>query len=260
MTNTATSNPDRPLPPEVDAALAGRFERIVVFSGAGMSAESGIATFRGAQDGLWSRFRPAELATPGAWRARRDVVWAWYEWRRAQVLAASPNLGHLAVARLQQAGLAGVVTQNVDDLHERAGAQDVVHLHGSLMHGRCAACHRAQSLPPPTQLAPEMQPPRCAHCGGWIRPAVVWFGESLPQDAFDEAARRIARADLLLVVGTSGVVQPAAGLVEHAAASCVILEINPAAAAAASPGQRRIAWPAPAGAALRLLAQRFLGT
>ena len=245
------------LPASITVALAKRFERIVVFSGAGMSAESGIATFRGAQDGLWSRFKPAELATPGAWRARRNTVWAWYEARRAQVLAAEPNPGHRAVARLQLAGRAQVVTQNVDDLHERAGAEDVVHLHGSLMHGRCTACHRPQALSDPSAPAEELVPPRCEHCGGFIRPAMVWFGESLSEAAVDEASRRIASADLLLVVGTSGVVQPAAGLVRLAKPDCVVLEINPAAAEVPQ-GATRLSWAATAGEALPLLTEHLL--
>jgi NAD-dependent deacetylase len=247
------------IPIPIAAVLSKRFERIVVFSGAGMSAESGIATFRCASDGLWARFNPAELATPGAWRAQRNTVWAWYEWRRAQVLAATPNPGHRAVARLQQAGIAQVVTQNVDDLHERAGAQEVVHLHGSLMHGRCTACHRPQALGNPPPMAPEMEPPRCTHCGGYIRPAVVWFGESLPEAAMVEASRRIASADLLLIVGTSGVVQPAAGMVRLAPADCVVVEINPAADSSGS-GGTRLNWAAPAGEALPLLADRVLAS
>jgi NAD-dependent deacetylase len=244
------------MPAGLERVLERRFERIVVFSGAGMSAESGIATFRGAQDGLWSKFKPAELATPGAWRANRNTVWAWYEWRRAQVLQASPNPGHLAVAKLQQAGLASVVTQNVDDLHERAGAQDVVHLHGSLMHGRCTACHRPQALAAPVELKSEMEPPRCTDCGRFIRPAVVWFGEALPTDAFDEATRRIHEADLLLVIGTSGVVQPAASLVNQAPDDCVVLEINPGSNGAFT--GRKLGWPAPAGQALPVLTARLL--
>lgn len=245
------------LPEFISAALTEPFQHIVVFSGAGMSAESGIATFRGAQESLWSRFKPAELATPGAWRAQRNTVWAWYEWRRAQVLAASPNPGHRAVARLQQAGIAQVVTQNVDDLHERAGAKDVVHLHGSLMHGRCTACSRPQALGDPPPTASELEPPRCDHCGGYIRPAVVWFGESLPEAAVNEAARRIAQADLLLIVGTSGVVQPAAGMVRLAPSDCVVIDINPAADASSRSGNR-LNWAAPAGEALPLLADHLL--
>jgi NAD-dependent deacetylase len=244
------------LPPELEQLASKPFKRIVVFSGAGISAESGIATFRGAQDGLWARFNPADLATPEAWDARRSTVWAWYEWRRSQVIAAKPNPGHIAAAELQQASIASVVTQNVDDLHERAGANDVVHLHGTIMQGRCSACSKPHKLSEPAPLALESEPPRCVHCGGWVRPSVVWFGEALPTPAIDEARARIARADLLLVVGTSGVVQPAAGLVRLVRSDCAVLEINPA-----SNNQfqgRRWSWAAPAGRALPLLAQRLL--
>jgi NAD-dependent deacetylase len=245
------------IPDSIASVLQRPFERIVVFSGAGMSAESGIATFRGAQDGLWARFNPAELATPSAWRTQRETVWAWYEARRAKVLAAEPNTGHRAVARLQQAGLATVVTQNVDDLHERAGAENVIHLHGSIMRGRCTACARPLALMAPEPETLQRTPPRCTHCGGWIRPAVVWFGESLPEDAVDEATRRISRADLLLVIGTSGAVQPAASLVNLAPKDCVVLEINPA--ADGNQAGRRWTWSAPAGQALPLLSDLLMG-
>jgi NAD-dependent deacetylase len=246
-------------PDAVDALRIRHFERIVVFSGAGMSAESGIATFRDPIHGLWSRFSPSELATPEAWRARRTTVWAWYEWRRSQVLHAEPHAGHRAVAALVQAGVASVVTQNFDDLHERAGASDVVHLHGSLMHGRCSACHRPHGLAPTaatTEPVAELTPPRCTHCGGWVRPAVVWFGESLPADAWRLAEQRIGQSDLLIIVGTSGVVQPAASLAQAAPDDGVILEINPEPAADAHPG--RIVWRSTAAQALPVLAERLL--
>ena len=188
---------------------------VVVFTGAGVSAESGIPTFRDALTGLWQRFDPAELATPEAFRRDPALVWGWYEWRRARVLAAQPNPAHRAIAEL--AGLVPrltLVTQNVDDLHERAGSGGVVHLHGSLHAPRCFACAR-----PFTGLAADLRepeegrridPPRCAHCGGPVRPGVVWFGEELPAQALEQAFAAAQSCDLLLSVGTSGVVYPAA--------------------------------------------------
>ena len=209
-------------------ALARPFESIVVFSGAGMSADSGIPTFRSGRNGLWNEFDPGDLATPDAWRRDKETVWGWYEWRRGLVMRAQPNPGHLAVARLQREFGATVVTQNVDDLHERAGATDVLHLHGSLFAARCFACGTPHVLgeAPQTPLR-QLQPPRCAHCGGYVRPGVVWFGESLPREVVRQAEERIERCDLLLVVGTSGVVQPAAGMVNLAPKSATIVEINP---------------------------------
>ncbi len=210
------------------AALSRRFGRIVVFSGAGMSADSGIPTFRSGSNGLWQEFDPSRLATPAAWRADPAMVWGWYEWRRGQVAQAAPNPGHLAVARLQQALGASVITQNVDDLHERAGTADVLHLHGSLFAPRCSGCCRPH--PPGAAHAKarlRLDPPRCTSCGGDVRPGVVWFGEALDPAVLGEAAQRIAACDLLLVVGTSGVVQPAASLVGLAPADAVVVEVNP---------------------------------
>lgn len=211
---------------------------IVVFTGAGMSSDSGIATFRDKPDSHWSQFNPRELASPEGWRANRHRVWAWYEARRANVLAAQPNAGHLAVARLadvlsQRTGRAvqvSVVTQNVDNLHERAGSTDVIHLHGSLFAPCCAACHRPGQFPPdaPELDATEVEPPRCNHCGGYIRPGVVWFGEDIPQTEFRLAEDLVDACDVMLVVGTSGVVYPAAELPINAHhLGKFVAEINP---------------------------------
>ena len=130
------------LTPELKAALSRPFKRIVVFSGAGMSADSGIPTFRSGSNGLWHEFDPQDLATPAAYSRDKETVWGWYEWRRGLVMTAQPNAGHLAVARLQRDFGARVVTQNVDDLHERAGMSDVLHLHDSLFTPRCFGCAR----------------------------------------------------------------------------------------------------------------------
>lgn len=215
--------------------LAGA-ERIVVMTGAGMSAESGIPTFRGSKTGLWARFDPEQLATPEAFREDMALVWGWYRWRTALVEQARPHPGHLAVAELGRlkAGLV-VVTQNVDDLHERAGSSDVVHLHGSLFEPRCLACARPHSherLPQAAAREPDLRvvPPNCGYCGGPIRPGVVWFGESLPAAAWQRAEEVLLACDALVVIGTSGVVQPAASLPQLVKQRHKpVIEINPAA-------------------------------
>ena len=215
------------------ADLLATATMVGVFTGAGMSAESGIPTFREAQTGLWEQFDPQQLATPTAFRADKALVWGWYRWRMALVERAQPNAGHLAIAALERMkpGLV-VVTQNVDDLHERAGSSDVVHLHGSLFAPRCFACGRAfagaASMPAAGPETPRVEPPPCRHCGGPVRPGVVWFGESLPVEAWSRAERLMEDCDVLLVVGTSGVVQPAAGLPRLAKRyRKEIVEINP---------------------------------
>jgi NAD-dependent deacetylase len=258
--STATPNDGNPidLPPVLEALLARPFERIVVFSGAGMSADSGIPTFRSGSNGLWSRFDPMELATPAAYRQDRDLVWAWYEWRRGLVMAATPHAGHRAAGALQQRLGAALITQNVDDLHERGGATDVLHMHGSLFAARCVACGRPHALGAPAAAPQErLAPPACTHCGGPVRPGVVWFGESLDASVMRRALVQIAACDLLLVVGTSGVVQPAASLVSEAPADAVVVEINPEAAAAA----RRIdfRWATTASCGLPAIARCLLG-
>lgn len=215
------------------AELLATASNVVVFTGAGMSAESGIPTFRDAQTGLWEQFDPEQLATPAAYRADKALVWGWYRWRMTLVERAQPNAGHLAISALERMrpGLV-VVTQNVDDLHERAGSSDVVHLHGSLFAPRCFACDRpfglegAMATHGPQAL--RVDPPACRHCGGPVRPGVVWFGESLPTQAWSRAERLMQRCDILLVVGTSGVVQPAASLPRVAKRQAKpIVEINP---------------------------------
>jgi NAD-dependent deacetylase len=207
----------------IEAIRRNRPRRVVVFTGAGVSAESGIPTFRGA-GGLWRDFRAEDLATPDAFARDPLLVWQWYEWRRTLIRDAQPNAAHGAVARLPDAV---VVTQNVDGLHTRGGAGDVIELHGSIVRVRCVRCGREREAPD----AFESLPPRC-ECGAMLRPGVVWFGEMLPPYALERAAEEIRNADLLLVIGTSGVVQPAAGLVSlHRGLS---IEINPEASALSS--------------------------
>jgi NAD-dependent deacetylase len=167
-------------------------ERITVFTGAGVSAESGIPTFREAQTGLWERFRAEELATPDAFERDPALVWGWYEWRRAKVMNAQPNPAHLAIAAMERhVRRLSLITQNVDDLHERAQSREVVHLHGSLMRPYCQRCKEAfQFAAEPARVSAETQrvePAACGHCGGRVRPGVVWFGESLPAREWEAA-------------------------------------------------------------------------
>ncbi|MBI6603966.1 MULTISPECIES: SIR2 family NAD-dependent protein deacylase [Pseudomonas] len=188
---------------------------IVIFSGAGVSAESGIATFRDSLSGLWERFDPADLATPEAFLRDPELVWGWYEWRRGQGLEAQPNSAHKAIAALAaRVAKLTVITQNVDDLHERAGSSGVVHLHGSLNEPRCFACNKPYRetviLPALLTSGERIEPPRCLQCNGKVRPGVVWFGESLPDVALLAAYDAARHCDLLLSIGTSGLVQPAA--------------------------------------------------
>jgi NAD-dependent deacetylase len=200
----------------VEAIRSLRPRRVAVMTGAGVSADSGIPTFRG-PGGLWNDHRAEELATPEAFARDPRLVWEWYEWRRGLIRAASPNAAHLSLARLEDAV---IVTQNVDGLHVRAGSPDVVELHGNIFNVRCVR-EGTISL---HYDAFESIPPRCA-CGALLRPDVVWFGEALPHDAIERAVGAIHNADLLLVIGTSGVVYPAAGFVTlHEGLS---IEINP---------------------------------
>ena len=207
----------------VRAIRQARPRSVVVFTGAGVSADSGIPTFRG-PGGLWRNFRPEDLATPEAFRRDPALVWEWYEWRRGLVRDAKPNAAHEAIARLPGAV---VVTQNVDGLHARAGARDVVELHGNLFRVRCVREGTVRAADEPFSRLP----PRC-ECGALLRPDVVWFGEMLPEDAVARAVGEIRRAGLLLVIGTSGVVYPAAGFVNlHQGLS---IEINPEVSALSS--------------------------
>jgi NAD-dependent deacetylase len=215
------------------AKLLASAGRVVVFTGAGISAESGVPTFRDALTGLWERFDAQSLATPQAFQDEPDLVWGWYEWRRHKVSTVRPNPGHLAVAAIaNHVPDTVVVTQNVDDLHERAGSKDPVHLHGSLFEPRCAQCGTPAALPPATEPEPEdgrrLWPPSCVRCAGLIRPGVVWFGEALPEAALEAAARASSGCDVLLTVGTSGMVYPAAEIPRLAArAGAAVIQVNP---------------------------------
>lgn len=210
------------------AALGGDGP-LVVLSGAGMSAESGVPTFRGAQTGLWARFDPIELASPTSWHRDPDTVWAWYRWRERLISGAEPNAGHRTVARAAADRDVVVVTQNVDDLHERAGSPIVHHVHGSLFAHRCDTCGAAVHVgPPPAEPVDRLAPPECTRCSGLVRPGVVWFGENLPTTAWEASLRAVRSASAVLVVGTSGLVHPAASLPDVATEAGVpVVEVNP---------------------------------
>ena len=207
--------------------------RVAVLTGAGVSAESGVPTFRDAQTGLWSNFRPEELATEQGFRANPQRVWDWYAERRERLRGAQPNAGHRALAAFERRhpGRLTLITQNVDDLHQQAGSANVLALHGNLFENRwldpCALARRPQDGCP-VQLAEPGRPPRCAQCGNLARPDVVWFGEMLPAHTLAAAERAARQCDVMLVVGTSGQVYPAAGLAEHAReAGARLVVVNP---------------------------------
>jgi len=203
--------------------------QVTVLSGAGISAESGVPTFRDDKNGLWARFDPYELSSVQGWERNPERVWGWYLWRHYLVSDVQPNDGHRAIAAWQDQADVTVVTQNVDDLHERAGSTRVHHVHGSLFEFRCARCDSSYTKPLPvmTEAAIEVEPPVCG-CGGLIRPDIVWFGEQLPQDTWRHAVEATEAADLMVVVGTSAIVYPAAGLAELALArGTAVIEVNP---------------------------------
>lgn len=200
----------------IDAIRQRKPRRVVAFTGAGVSADSGIPTFRG-PGGLWRSFRAEDLATPEAFERDPQLVWEWYEWRRDLVRKAEPNAAHKAIAQLDNAV---VVTQNVDGLHVRAGSHDIVELHGNIFRVRCVRERKAMRREEPF----DSLPPRC-DCGAILRPDVVWFGEPLDEDNLAHASAAIMGADLLLVIGTSGIVYPAAGLVSLCRG--LSIEVNP---------------------------------
>ena len=196
---------------------------IAVLTGAGVSAESGVPTFRG-DGGLWKNYRAESLATPEAFARDPKLVWEWYDWRRSVIAGLKPNAGHYALAELEKrTPQFTLITQNVDGLHELAGSNNVLRVHGSIWILRCLACGRERE-----DRRPRLSeiPPRC-ECAGMLRPGVVWFGEALPTDVWQAAEKAARECDLLLVIGTSAVVYPAAGLA-HVAKSCGarVVEIN----------------------------------
>ncbi len=196
--------------------------RIAVLTGAGISAESGVPTFRGS-GGLWKNFRAEDLATPEAFARDAALVWEWYEWRRSLVRDCAPNAAHTALARLAQHDEleVSVITQNVDGLHTRAGSIGTIELHGNLFRVRCT---REETTQEATAPFPSL-PPLCA-CGALLRPDIVWFGEALEPEDINRAVELISHADLLLIIGTSGLVYPAAGLMSSLQRG-ISMEINP---------------------------------
>jgi NAD-dependent deacetylase len=215
------------------AELIAGSKRLVVSTGAGISQESGVPTFRDALDGLWARYDPEQLATRQAFQRNPKLVWDWYEYRRGLARAARPNPGHYALADLEDLlPHVVVITQNVDNLHQQAGSSDVVPLHGALMQSRCFANCRGDPTIIDVEALPDYDPaagpPRCPYCGAWVRPDVVWFGEALPQANLARAMTLAEQADVMLVVGTSGQVQPAASLPFLAkGGGARIVEVNP---------------------------------
>lgn len=242
MADDEVSIPDALL----EALRAAR--QVTVLTGAGVSAESGVPTFRDAQQGLWARYDPQQLATPEAFEADPTLVWQWYRWRRELIARAEPNPGHRALADLESLCPLTLVTQNVDGLHRDAGSAGVVEFHGNIHRDRCS---REDVIVEPSP-DDDREPPGCPRCDAPVRPDVVWFGEAIPGDALRTALEATERADVFLAVGTSATVHPAAGLIDRALdAGAVVAEINPEASAAGSRVHHALA--AGAGTALPAL-------
>ncbi len=199
-------------------------KRVTVLTGAGLSADSGVPTFRGSQ-GLWKSFRPEDLATPDAFRRDPKLVWEWYDGRRQMIAGTSPNPGHRALAEMERR-LPGfrLITQNVDGLHGLAGSARLVEMHGNIWKTRCPGCSCVEE----DRRVPIPIPPFCSSCGGLLRPHIVWFGESLDPADLETCVQWIRDAEVFLVVGTSGVVQPAASFARMAGeAGAFVAEVNP---------------------------------
>jgi NAD-dependent deacetylase len=198
---------------------------VAALTGAGISAESGLATFRDGETGLWARFDPRELATPSAFARNPKLVWDWYAWRRERVAAAQPNPGHVALAALERRVADFLlITQNVDGLHQRAGSRKLVELHGNITRVKCSR----EGTVVERWEAPSGEVPRCGHCGALLRPDVVWFEELLPEAALSAAEAAARRCAVLIVAGTSAEVYPAAALPALAQrAGAIVVEINP---------------------------------
>jgi NAD-dependent deacetylase len=198
--------------------------RIVALTGAGVSQESGLRTFRDAQTGLWAQYKPEELASPEAFRRDPKLIWDWYAWRREAVKAVRPNAGHYALVEFEErAPQFTLITQNVDGLHRMAGSQNLLELHGNIQRVRCADCYTFTE----TWGDDSESVPQCEVCGGLLRPDVVWFGEALPRDQLEFAVEAARSCEVFFSIGTSGVVQPAASLAYAAHnRGAVVVEIN----------------------------------
>jgi NAD-dependent deacetylase len=198
-------------------------KKIVFFTGAGISAESGISTFRG-KDGIWNKMKPEELADFGAFMRNPELVWEWYQHRRDIITKTVPNPGHTAIVGFEKYYDVTVVTQNIDNLHRRAGSKKVFELHGNIERNFCVDCGAYYNS---ETLEIKEQVPKCAKCGGIVRPDIVWFGENLPQDEYQGSERAAELCDLCFVVGTSAVVYPAAYIPFSAKkAGAYIVEVN----------------------------------
>jgi NAD-dependent deacetylase len=230
--------------------MAGAHE-VLVLSGAGISAESGIPTFREAQTGLWAQYSPQDLATPEGFARNPERVWAWYQWRRTLIARGGANAGHRAVADLEQGRRVYVATQNVDGLHGAVGSTEIAELHGNIWRDRCSNCNATvtHAVAEPADEGPHY----CGRCGAMTRPDVVWFGERLPEAALYSAEAARERAQAVLIVGTSNQVYPAAALVDAAIqAAAPVIEVNPEVTAISSAVDCHIT--APASQALPALA------
>lgn len=205
-------------------SLLHRTSKLVALTGAGVSQESGLRTFRDAQTGLWAQYKPEELASPEAFARDPKLIWDWYAWRREAVKAVRPNPGHYVLAEIERrVPTFMLITQNVDGLHRMAGNHNVLELHGNIQRVRCSEC----SLVAETWDDDTESVPRCASCGGLLRPDVVWFGEALPRDQLEAAVEAARSCDIFFSIGTSGVVQPAASLAFAARnRGAVVVEIN----------------------------------
>ncbi len=198
-------------------------KKIVFFTGAGISAESGISTFRG-KDGIWNKMKPEELANFDAFMRNPDLVWEWYQHRRDIVHKAQPNAGHIAIAELEKYFDVTVVTQNIDNLHHRAGSKKIFELHGNIERNYCVECHTFYNS---FDIEATRSAPKCKNCRGLVRPDVVWFGETLPEDQFGGGEKAAEWSDICFVVGTSAVVYPAAYIpITAKRAGSYIVEVN----------------------------------
>jgi NAD-dependent deacetylase len=210
-------------PPLIDSLRRAR--RLAVLTGAGISAESGVPTFRDAQTGLWAQYNPTELATPEAFQRNPKLVWEWYAWRRELIVRAAPNPGHRALVEIERrVPRFSLITQNVDGLHRQAGSQAVIELHGNI--------HRTKCFDEDTVIESWAEtgevPPRCPRCGGSLRPDVVWFGEAMPHAEWSAAVDAAWSCDVFLCIGASALAQPAASLPYRAIKrSAITIEINP---------------------------------
>jgi NAD-dependent deacetylase len=255
----AAENPNNALPhnkiPSDLVNLLRSAQSVTILTGAGISAESGIPTFRDSQTGMWAKYNPQELATPQAFEQNPDLVLDWYRWRRHLVAQSQPNPGHLALTILEQhIPNVTLITQNVDGLHFRAGSRNILELHGSLQRMRCSDTSCGFTLPD----WPDEVRPHCPQCGALLRPDVVWFGEMLDPRVLDQALRASRSCQVFFSIGTSGVVEPAASLpYEALRAGATVVEINP------QPTPLNIyakySFPYPAGVALPVITEAVLG-